>query len=371
MTPTNRPHCRECASTRRGTAILTAVLALLLLQATDHAGDRTQTVLPQQTAAASSRRFVGIELGADILSSLLEWKSINDWSQPEIDAYYEVLDFARKTPFREQKAQARKNLRAELQRYRGIIRERYKGRRRKQLLKQVRKYEDKPSSYPLFTQLMVSLLNENKPRRVRAATSAVVGVQASGPWSMLPSRFQGKLVTLKGQIRKLVSYRAHKNKFGITTLYEAWLFTDDSGALAAKPVGKKRPEDEGKRPQETLGKIPLVVIFTQKPAGMPQGDKILEAATITGYVFRMHQYEDKRNTEFLALAPLLLAQKVEWHPRKKSKPTSAWIYAAVVASLVAGVLTIVWATVRDAKRRRKRRAAMTDAETIRLPVSEE
>ncbi|MCA9014567.1 MAG: hypothetical protein KDA77_04465, partial [Planctomycetaceae bacterium] len=42
------------------------------------------------------------------------------------------------------------------------------------------------------------------------------------------SRYKGRLVTLTGRVRKLIHYPAEENEYGIKTLYEAWLFTDDS-----------------------------------------------------------------------------------------------------------------------------------------------
>lgn len=295
----------------------------------------------EKPAHPGDKRFDGIELGPGILRTIQPNVRIDQWSEAEIEAYYEVLDFARKTPYAEQQQRARLNLDNEFERFRAELRaatkrrseqydrlaeqhpqraaayerlKRIAERRLKQQLDQIDDFEDEPAKFPLMARMTKSMIEDK------------------------PSRFHGKLVTLSGQIRKLISYDAHPNDYGIKRLYEAWMFTRDSGILQSKKR-KTAADDEEAAAKKALGKIPVVVVFTEKPEGMPEGEKILEAATVTGYVFRVHRYADFRDT--LPPAPMLLAGRIEWHPRQPSEPTPPWMYAAVFAT-VAGILLVVF-----------------------------
>ena len=128
------------------------------------------------------------------------------------------------------------------------------------------------------------------------------------------------------------------------------MFTDDSGMLRSRTRKTDSAEKEGKR---SRGKIPVVIIFTEKPEGMPEGAKILEAATVTGYVFRIHEYPiaGKR----LQLAPMLLAHKIEWHHSQNKELVAPWIIWTVLLSLGAIFVAILWVARREKQIRDQRR----------------
>ncbi|GAB4154727.1 MAG: hypothetical protein Tsb009_31400 [Planctomycetaceae bacterium] len=309
----------------------------------------------------NEKRFVGIELGPGITSSIQRKVRIQDWNQEEIDAYYEVLAFAKKTPYDAQKSQAEKNLADDMKKYRDELQAEYEkrikryrklaekhpekkrgyarlqaaaARRLKAQLKKLDEFKEKPEKYPLFARLTKSMVEDS------------------------PSPYHGKLVTLSGQVRKLISYPAHENKFGIKRLYEAWMFTSDAGMLRSR---NEKSDAEGAGKNRSLGKVPVVIIFTEKPAGMPEGERILEAATVTGYVFRVHKYADFRNTQ--TIAPMILAKKLEWHPRQKSTPTPRWVFVAELMGLLAIILAIWWVAQRDQRIRTERREHSLDEST--------
>lgn len=311
-----------------------------------------------EASETPAKRFVGIELGPGILSAIQPNVRIADWSQDEIDAYYEVLSFARKTPYSDQKKRAESNLTAEIDRFRDDVKaeyqkrvdqydqlaaqnpqragnyERLKKAASRRLKRQISEFADEPKKFPLMARMVKSMIEDK------------------------PSRFHGRLITLTGQIRKLISYDAHPNESGVERLYEAWMFTRDSGMLQSK--NRKSDADGARSPRKTLGKIPVVIVFTQKPEGMPEGEKILEAATVTGYVFRVHRYADLRDT--LPPAPMLLASRIEWHPRPPQEPTPTWMYAAVFAA-IGGLLVVVFLVARRDKTSRLRRRENTLDET--------
>lgn len=273
--------------------------------------------------------FVGLELGPGILNAVQKQARMRDWTQREIDAYYQVLDFARRTNLDEQRAKARENVLAEIERIREKVEDDYKRRMKKieaaeddlNALQQTRAkaaaaqfrmrgiaayedYREHPREFPLFVQMTNSMVRD------------------------APSRFHGKLVTLTGHIRKLISYDARKNDFGVTQLHEAWLYTKDS--------------------QHN----PTVVVFTDLPDGVPTGENLSEAATVTGYVYRLHYYEDKDGR--LTRAPMLLAATIEWEPHTSTMETPLWMKIAVAVAVVLIFAAVVAFVLRDGAARKRR-----------------
>lgn len=136
--------------------------------------------------------------------------------------------------------------------------------------------------------------------------------------------YRGVPVTLEGHVRRVVAFPADpENPYGLQTLYEAWLYTDDSQSN------------------------PAVVVCTQIPEGMPIGEDLLEQASVTGYFFKMYGYRAQDTTR---IAPLLLAGQLEWIPTEESAAwrPSASLYVAVAAI----VALLVWSLVRAGRRDR-------------------
>lgn len=136
------------------------------------------------------------------------------------------------------------------------------------------------------------------------------------------SRYKGRLVTLTGRVRKLIHYPAEKNEYGIKTLYEAWLFTDDS--------------------QQN----PTVIICTEVPPelkdGLPNGTDVIDHVTVTGYLFKMYVYNAQDTTR---VAPLILAGQLEWSPQVVDERGSllfSQILAGTLIILIAGAAFVMW-----------------------------
>lgn len=109
-----------------------------------------------------------------------------------------------------------------------------------------------------------------------------------------PEQYRGRPVSLHGKFRRLISYSAGKNDAGFDQLYEGWFFADDS---------------QGN---------PAVVIFTEKPDGLPLGGDIEEEISVTGYFLKMYGYPAHDTTR---RAPLILARTVAWRPQRE---TARW-----------------------------------------------
>jgi len=295
---------------------------------------------------AAKPAFNGIELGPGILDAVKQPKRIDDWSQREIDAYYQVLDHARKTDHAQQRAKARENFLAELQRLQEKVEEDYRQRiaaiekkqdelgtvktlrlksfaaqNRRKRLNGLENYRENPDEFPLIERVITSLIAEEN------------------------SRFHGKLVTLHGRLRKLISYSAHENPYGVTQLYEAWIYPTTSGRFSKKDARTN----------------PVVVVCTSIPEGIPQGEDIAESVTITGYVFRLHHYPVKGDK--VLITPMILASRLEWHPRTEPDEPPPWIGAALIAAVVLLIALVVLVGRRDkAEHRRQIDRMMHDEE---------
>ena len=105
-----------------------------------------------------------------------------------------------------------------------------------------------------------------------------------------PEPYHGRLVTLRGHLRRLISSPAGENAHGLQQLHEAWLYVDGA--------------------QQN----PVVVVCTELPPSIPTGSDILvDFVSVTGYFFKRYGYEDRTGQP--RFAPLVLAHRLEWSPR--------------------------------------------------------
>lgn len=150
-----------------------------------------------------------------------------------------------------------------------------------------------------------------------------------------PDVYRGHPVTLHGYFRRLVTYDAGKNAQGIETLHEGWLYPD---------AGQGNP---------------AVVIFTEKPEGLPIGGDITEEISVTGYFLKMYGYHAH---DAARKAPLILARSVRWHPQRQAtawKPSSQ-TYIVVTAVIVIASL-IIGVGVRESRLERQKEQAARQA----------
>ena len=150
--------------------------------------------------------------------------------------------------------------------------------------------------------------------------------------------YHGQPVTLTGHVRRLISYRAGENPYGIETLYEAWLYTDDSQHH------------------------PAIIVATSVPDGVSMGseDFLLDNVSVTGYFFKMYGYEAKDTNRF---APLILAQRIIWSPPdvEAVSPVTRVILSVVVCTVILmAVVVWWWIAKKDRKSREEYRRLMSD-----------
>jgi len=153
-----------------------------------------------------------------------------------------------------------------------------------------------------------------------------------------PERYRGKLVTLRGYLHRLETYKASKNDSGIETQHEAWLFTDKAQSNPAVIVCTSIPE--------------------RLSSGPNQGE-LIENVTVTGYFFKLYGYT-ARDTH--RIAPLLLAQKIEWQPNREAamKLPAVVVYplGCVMVGIVVWFMWRAWRTEQMFRRSRLIRSAL-------------
>lgn len=125
-----------------------------------------------------------------------------------------------------------------------------------------------------------------------------------------PEFFLGQAVQLTGHARKIIEYPAGENKFGIKSLYECWLYTEESQTN------------------------PAVIITTEIPEGIPLGEDLVnpvEVITVNGIFYKNLIY-DARDT--MRKVPMIMAHRIEWEPVKPRTQKSFQSETLVIFSVV-------------------------------------
>lgn len=147
-----------------------------------------------------------------------------------------------------------------------------------------------------------------------------------------PEIYRGQPVTLSGTLRELKKWEEMRgnrlNNVGIETVYEGWIFTEDSQSN------------------------PTVVVFTENPDQIPTGSEMSVPVKVTGYVFKMYGYESRDKENPLRKAPMLLAKAMrERHiPEPASFPV-VWVGGAI-GLLVLGIVLFLWSSHQSDKQTR-------------------
>ena len=124
-----------------------------------------------------------------------------------------------------------------------------------------------------------------------------------------PDRFRGEPVTIQGDLWRLYEFEAGPNDRGLTTLYEAWIFTGDSS------------------------NHPYRVVSISLPHTLTPGENIRQPVRVTGYFFKREGYPTQGG---MHVAPTLLAPTVT-----PFRPAHAIPLTDVITPYVTGVVTAV------------------------------
>jgi hypothetical protein len=143
-----------------------------------------------------------------------------------------------------------------------------------------------------------------------------------------PEQFRGSVISVAGDLRRLMRFPIRENDEGISELYEALVFTADSGTT------------------------PYRIRLTQPPLGLPTGRMITPPVPVrvVGYFFKRDQYiveEDLR----IHSAPMLLAQRIDRRidrlttsTRLSTSDAQRMRWAVTLLGVVVGglALTLAW-----------------------------
>jgi hypothetical protein len=133
-----------------------------------------------------------------------------------------------------------------------------------------------------------------------------------------PVSFRGRLVRVRGTLKRLERIRAPRNDYDVAQYYEGWLEPAD-GVSA-----------------------PIVLHFMQVPDGMPLGLKIDEPIEAVGYFFKRYAYNARDKPR---VAPLVMALQPSWTPKPELQPggTSLGTLAlATMGAIVGATALAVW-----------------------------
>lgn len=140
---------------------------------------------------------------------------------------------------------------------------------------------------------------------------------------------RGTLVTIEGELKRLLPVEAVSNPHGIEQFHEAWLINANSSPNLYR------------------------LVFTEIPEGIPTGENLEESVPVrfSGYFFKREGYASRGG---MHTAPLLIGRRPRWFPPRDalSEPddiqlAAPWIVGGIMA--IAGILAIsVWRfTMRD------------------------
>ena len=106
-----------------------------------------------------------------------------------------------------------------------------------------------------------------------------------------PERFRGVAMTIEGELRRVSTIEVEPNRYGVSELYDAWLFTRDSGSNPYHVVASAISED--------------------LPAEGDFADPV--PVKLTGFFFKREHYMNSARD--LHAAPLVLAQQITAVPQ--------------------------------------------------------
>jgi len=129
--------------------------------------------------------------------------------------------------------------------------------------------------------------------------------------------YRGRLVTLRGQLRRAERVPMPTNPWGQQYYYQTWF----------------QPVDQPANP--------IQIYCLELPEGFPLGLQIQEEVEVTGFYFKRLAYQAQ---DGLRTAPTLVAKTMRWFPRPSLAPERASLTGTPLILLLAGVAGLGIAT---------------------------
>lgn len=150
-----------------------------------------------------------------------------------------------------------------------------------------------------------------------------------------PQAYRGRLVPLRGHVRRVEEMPLVDGDVDLGVAFQAYLFTEDSRTH------------------------PYIIVCREVPPGMPRGGDVLEEVAVTGYFFKLYAYDAQ---DAVRVAPLLIAQQIEWFPRQEAAPVLSPFWGSLVAAVALLILVaFLWRiTAKDRRIRQERLRKMAD-----------
>ncbi len=128
-----------------------------------------------------------------------------------------------------------------------------------------------------------------------------------------PEHYRGRLITVEGELKRLLPLTAGSNEHGLEDLWEGWLLTPDS------PTN------------------PYRIVSVEISDKIPRGEAIQQRVKVrvTGYFFKKEGYASRGG---LHVAPLLLAKQIRWFP---PQPGRLEEHDAGAAPYVVGLICVI------------------------------
>jgi hypothetical protein len=184
-----------------------------------------------------------------------------------------------------------------------------------------------PHEMPAYWRLMA--WSRTQPLQELSARAAR-DVAITRLWEQ-PENYRGKLIELRLHVRRVLQYAATENAFGITTVCEAWGWTDESRSA------------------------PYVVVMPEVPPGLPVGTDVRAELLFVGYFFKTMAYqavESARSAPLLIGRAKVLSATTTARPAPLVSPTTLGLLLGASALVLGGMIWFQWRT--SVRKRRAR-----------------
>lgn len=174
---------------------------------------------------------------------------------------------------------------------------------------------------------LLQVLHETEESELRKRSEGLVSY---GQLFQQSKAYRGRLVTLRGQLRRALRAGMPRNSWGQEHYYQTWL----------------QPADQPANPVQ--------IYCLQLPEGFPLGMEIDETVEVTAFYFKRAVYQAQ---DGLRTTPTLAAKTVRWLPRQSLVPNQEPLTGIPLVLLVAvvGLLGIATAVVMYYRVRPKQR----------------
>lgn len=184
---------------------------------------------------------------------------------------------------------------------------------------------------------LFGVLRAHDPQQLEQASTGNVGYLQLFEQ---PDHYRGQLVTIRGQVRRVLFRSAPKNAIGIDGYYQVVL----------------RPADGPNSP--------LIVYCLDLPEGFPSGEGIREDVTVTCLFFKNWAFATRDD---IRSSPTLLARTLNWLPPAPVAVRTGQmgqLVAMVVATAIASVLIATWIVRRSNRLTAAHRRPPADPATV-------